>query len=213
MSHLGAVRRRGWKAACAVLLTISTTLLGAAALPASASATTGKAERAASHTAASPHRQFSAPVSGTTADGRSVTGTFTPQKFKVKHGKLVAMGMLRGHIEGKKQQFRRMVTMQVQDVQAGGAPSGGKLAGSAVGTCDILNLDLGPLDLNLLGLKVHLNEVVLDITAQSGPGQLLGNLLCDVAHLLDNNGPLGGLLQNVLTQLSDLLNQILGQLP
>jgi hypothetical protein len=45
------------------------------------------------------------------------------------------------------------------------------------GTCDILHLTLGPLDLNLLGLMVHLDRVVLDITAQSGPGQLLGNLL------------------------------------
>ncbi len=73
------------------------------------------------------------------------------------------------------------------------------LAGTA-GSCPVLHLDLGPLDLNLLGLKVHLNDVVLDITAQSGPGNLLGNLLCAVAHLLDG-GPtsgLAGLLNNVL---------------
>ena len=43
---------------------------------------------------------------------------------------------------------------------------------------EVLHLVLGPLDLNLLGLVVHLNQVVLDITAQSGPGNLLGNLLC-----------------------------------
>jgi hypothetical protein len=83
------------------------------------------------------------------------------------------------------------------------------MAASAVGgACQVLHLDLGPLNLNLLGLKVHLNEVVLDITAQPGAGNLLGNLLCAVAGLLDNNGPLGGL----LGQLSGLLNQILGQL-
>jgi hypothetical protein len=33
-------------------------------------------------------------------------------------------------------------------------------------TCPILHLTLGPLDLNLLGLKVHLDRVVLDITAR-----------------------------------------------
>jgi hypothetical protein len=44
----------------------------------------------------------------------------------------------------------------------------------ATGTCDILNLTLGPLDLNLLGLRV----------------QLLGNLLCAAAGLLDS--PTGG---------------------
>src|SRR3954447_7057297 len=37
---------------------------------------------------------------------------------------------------------------------------------SAQATCDILHLVLGPLDLNLLGLKVHLDTVKLDITAQ-----------------------------------------------
>ena len=72
------------------------------------------------------------------------------------------------------------------------------------GSCQILHLVLGPLDLNLLGVMVHLNQVVLDITAQSGPGNLLGNLLCAIAGLLDSNAP-GGLLANLLNQLFDLL--------
>jgi hypothetical protein len=71
-------------------------------------------------------------------------------------------------------------------------------------TCSILNLTLGPLDLNLLGLVIHLNQVHLTIDAQSGPGNLLGNLLCAVAHLLDGN-PLG----NVLNQIVGLLNRII----
>lgn len=41
--------------------------------------------------------------------------------------------------------------------------------------CPILNLILGPLDLNLLGLTVTLpNGLVLNINAVSGPGNLLG---------------------------------------
>ena len=72
---------------------------------------------------------------------------------------------------------------------------------ATTGSCPILHLDLGPLNLNLLGLTVHLNEVVLDIAAQPGPGNLLGNLLCAVAGLLDGSGS--------LSQLSALLNQIL----
>jgi hypothetical protein len=63
----------------------------------------------------------------------------------------------------------------------------------ATGSCQILDLTLGPLDLNLLGLMVHLNQVHLNITAQSGPGNLLGNLLCGVAHLLDSNASTNGL--------------------
>ena len=69
-------------------------------------------------------------------------------------------------------------------------------------TCDILHLELGPLDLNLLGLVAHLDRVVLDITAQQGPGNLLGNLLCAIAGLLDPGpGPLAAI--------TTLLNQIL----
>jgi hypothetical protein len=71
-------------------------------------------------------------------------------------------------------------------------------------TCPILHLELGPLDLDLLGLVVHLDRVVLDITAESGSGNLLGNLLCAVAGLLDPQGPLNQIV-NVLNQLLDAL--------
>jgi len=64
-------------------------------------------------------------------------------------------------------------------------------------------LDLGPLDLNLLGLMIHLDEVVLEITAQPGPGNLLGNLLCAVANLLNNPG-------NPVNAIATLLNNIFG---
>jgi hypothetical protein len=76
--------------------------------------------------------------------------------------------------------------------------------GTPQASCEILHLELGPLDLSLLGLMVHLDRIVLDITAQPGPGNLLGNLLCAVANLLNNNGPLG--------PIANLLNQILSRL-
>jgi len=72
------------------------------------------------------------------------------------------------------------------------------------GSCQILDLTLGPLDLNLLGLMVHLDTVHLNITAQQGPGNLLGNLLCAVAGLLDQNGG--------ANSLAMLLNRLLGGL-
>jgi hypothetical protein len=48
------------------------------------------------------------------------------------------------------------------------------------GICTVLNLMLGPLDLNLLGLMVHLDRVHLRITADP-EGGLLGSLLCGLA--------------------------------
>ena len=56
-------------------------------------------------------------------------------------------------------------------------------------------------ELDLLGLVVNLNQVHLTITAEQGPGNLLGNLLCAIAGLLDQTPPLGLLAQ--------LLNRIL----
>jgi hypothetical protein len=47
-------------------------------------------------------------------------------------------------------------------------------------------------------LQVNLSRIVLDITAQSGPGNLLGNLLCSVANLLNNPNGLANLLNNIL---------------
>jgi hypothetical protein len=97
---------------------------------------------------------------------------------------------------------RRFPHDGAESINTGGAATSTQ---ALAATSDILNLDLGPLDLNVLGLKVHLNEVVLDITAVSGAGNLLGNLLCAVAGLLDNTGGSG-----VLSTITGLLNQILG---
>ena len=65
-------------------------------------------------------------------------------------------------------------------------------------TCPILHLDLGPLFLDVLGLQVDLSQVVLDIVAESGAGNLLGNLLCAVTGLLDSPGGLARLLNQIL---------------
>jgi hypothetical protein len=52
-----------------------------------------------------------------------------------------------------------------------------RTAVSPLTICPVLDLTLGPLDLNLLGLMVHLDKVHLTITADS-TGGILGNLLC-----------------------------------
>jgi hypothetical protein len=73
------------------------------------------------------------------------------------------------------------------------------------GTCNILFLDLGPIHLDLLGLNIDLSRVVLNITAQQGPGNLLGNLLCALVGLLDN--PTANL--TAIQALLDVINQLL----
>src|SRR5919199_2114596 len=51
----------------------------------------------------------------------------------------------------------------------------------APGPCQVLDLVLGPLHLNLLGLIVDLNQVHLQITAAPGEG-VLGDLLCSLTN-------------------------------
>ena len=76
-------------------------------------------------------------------------------------------------------------------------------------SCGILLLDLGPLHLDLLGLVVDLNEVVLDITGQTGSGNLLGNLLCALTGLLDIPGAIAGII-NLIDSINNLLGSIGG---
>ena len=147
-------------------------------------------------------------VVGKTSNGGKVTGSFTPTRFVQRDGVLYAKGFLEGKItnpDGSRTKFSGIKKMPVKKIN-GQSTTDARTANRAA-ACDILNLVLGPLDLNVLGLQVSLQRVVLDIVAVAGAGQLLGNLLCAVAGLLDG-GPLAGL----LGQLSTLLNQILGLL-
>ena len=98
------------------------------------------------------------------------------------------------------------VTVPVSSLGVTGGSAGPSIA--QVG-CEILDLSLGPIDLDLLGLVVHLDEVNLEIVAVPGAGNLLGNLLCAIAGLLDPQPQLP-LIGNLLQQVLNLLNQILG---
>jgi hypothetical protein len=171
-------------------------------------ASAGAAVRTPRHTVASNDQgNMKSYVYGTASHHRRVVGSFTPHHFFVgRDGHLKAGGKLNIVTRGPGRDVHRVqkgIVMDVRRYNVGGAFGSGSAAmpAAAATSCNILNLVLGPLDLNLLGLKVHLNRVVLDIVAVTGAGNLLGNLLCAVAGLLDGTG--------VLTQIAGLLQQIL----
>ena len=90
------------------------------------------------------------------------------------------------------------------------------VSGTTPGATNILNLSVGPLNLNLLGLNVALDNcaggpVTVDITAQSGPGQLLGNLLGGLSHLLDSSAS-GTALANKINTITGEIEQLIGSL-
>ena len=142
---------------------------------------------------------FTFPLHVVSIDQGVFDGTFKVERFAVDNGTLVASGSVVGTLideTGATTSVYRTVTVPVILPPAG-------LRGDAPLGCDILHLELGPLDLDLLGLVVHLNKVVLDIDAEPGAGNLLGNLLCQIVGLLDGSN---------LTLLAKLLNQLLALL-
>ena len=155
--------------------------------------------------ATTPAGTLTAPITGMTADEDAVTGTFTPLQFSKKNGKIFVRGVIDGTITDAATQTSRTFTVirKTRVVSMNGTPA---TARAAMAQCEVLDLVLAPLRLDLLGLVVNLDKIDLNITAVSGPGNLLGNLLCSVVGLLD--GGLEGLLGRVV----NLLNRILGQL-
>jgi hypothetical protein len=134
-----------------------------------------------------------------TGTAAAFNGTFTLRRFVRAGDSIAAVGTLSGVVTptgGTPTSIFRNLIVPVQ-IAAGGPPVGADLVTPAA-TCGILHLDLGPLFLDLLGLQVDLSRVVLDIVAESGPGNLLGNLLCAVTGLLDQPGALTILLNRIL---------------
>ncbi len=182
--------------------TLAVATLGMAAAPAAAA----PAQPAA---AARTAGTLTSTVEGTFTDAQggagTITGTFTPTRFAVQNGKEVVEGTLHSVLtDSTGKQVGTADTPVTLPLQL---PAGTNAAAPLAITCSILHLVLGPLDLNLLGLTVHLNTVVLDITAVPGAGNLLGNLLCAIVGILD-----GGVTGPLLGQLTALLNAILALL-
>jgi hypothetical protein len=126
---------------------------------------------------------------GKTKSGKTVRGTYTISRFTRAsrgryRGRLVSVGTVRARRGGRKVTKRNVVmparlTRPAQSSQ---------LLPPIPGACQVLNLVLGPINLNLLGLVVRTNRINLRIDAipsgQPGGG-LLGSLLCGINNLLN----------------------------
>jgi hypothetical protein len=181
-------------------------------------------------------------VPGRTAGGARFDGDIRFTKFSVVQGspnRLVGNASLTGKFLDARGKTVATVedapfTTQVKDIprvpaarantvtiaQTGapgtGAPGTGAPTIPIPDGCRILNLVLGPLQLDLLGLVLTIPDTVtIDLTAVPGGG-LLGDLLCGIANLLQ--GGLSELLDSIvaLTALATQLNELfalLGTLP
>lgn len=166
------------------------------------------------------------PVTGSNAAGDQFTGRFSISSFVEQNGQLFAQGKLNGQVRDASghpvqavNNYDAMFPVQSMDLgsyhyAAGQAHKVNGLASLSSSEsrqipiptgCTILNLVLGPLQLNLLGLVVTIpTPVTVNITAVPGNGNLLGNLLCAVANLLNPGA--------TLTQITAFLNALVALL-
>jgi len=166
------------------------------------------------------------PVTGiaTAPDGAKGTfaGTFSLQRFATRDGKtVVAIGMMTGVVTidagdpgAAKSVLAGPIDLPVQVSPAGPittmtAPTGVAAASPVVAaaTCQVLNVALGAANLNVLGLQVATQPIVLDISGDSAG--VLGNLVCTVLDTLNNVVDLVGLLNQILGLLTGLLGAII----
>ena len=137
------------------------------------------------------------PVTLTDEAGNVIEGTLDIVRFHKQGQEIVAQGRLTAL--GQTRMIKAPVTITQSPVAPNPeAPDADKQEVA----CTILDLHIGAIDLNLLGLRVQLAPVDLLISAEPAGG-LLGQLLCAVANLLNIGNILG---------VVDILNQILALL-
>jgi hypothetical protein len=147
-------------------------------------------------------------MTGTAKNGKKFNGTYTIKRFTSKGGKVYSVGTLKGRLKGRNV-TKRDVSVPVSLARAGAQSSQVPPIPPTPNACQILSLHLGPIDLNLLGLRVRTNAIDALIEGVRGPGNLLGNLLCGITGILDPQAATPA----TPSVLSQVLNALLALLP
>src|SRR5829696_7574115 len=148
------------KVRTAVLATVASFAVAGAAVPA-AGAATGPTPPAK---AAPKGATYNVPVTGKAKNGKQFKGTYKIERFISRGGKTYAVGALSGTLGSRKVTrpdvqwpvgLTKQAAAPVAGVVPGGVVPGGIVPGTsgaraAQAACPVLNLTLGPLDLNLL---------------------------------------------------------------
>ncbi|HZM48908.1 MAG TPA: hypothetical protein VFE68_00370, partial [Vicinamibacteria bacterium] len=127
-------------------------LVATMALPAAAN---NSNHLGSSSLAAGKSTGFTVPLSGATDGEGTFSGSLRILRFAVQNGKLVASGIVTGTLVDENGISTAVIRTVILPVNTGGGATAAA-APTALIACDILHLELGPLDLDLLGLVVHL---------------------------------------------------------
>lgn len=170
--------------------------LAAASLTAAVALSTGVATTAATAAPSPAAFQAISPAGTVSVEGTTSTGDFVGELSDLTATVTDETVTLTGSITGTVTDTATGAITDVEDTFT--ATVDGLMTDAS---CDILTLDLGPLNLDALGLVVDLSAIDLDVTGETGPGNLLGNVLCAVTGIFDRSGP--------LTPVTNLLNRLL----
>ena len=181
-------------------------------------------------------RALSVPATGTFARGGEFKGTISINRFERRGTEIVAVGFVAGVLSRGSQAVGTAVAGEVVwpvRVSSGGVSLVGQPAAASQGarvvrtawsprmsaaapvpaqaaTCPVLNIALGPTNVDLLGVQVALDAVALDLTGVTGTA--LGDLVCAASDLLGNVAGLVNVLNGILGLVIGLLGGLTGGL-
>jgi hypothetical protein len=146
-------------------------------------------------------------IVGHVAGGGSFAGTFSIRKFAAQDGKVVAVGMISGTAIGPMgftvgTTLTGPLALPVL-VEPAEAPGLGIVRREAVAQqiCDVLNIEIQPITIDVLGLQVTTLPVGINVVADATGTNVLGHLVCTILETVNN-----------VLGLVDLLNALLGLL-
>jgi hypothetical protein len=176
----------------------------------------------------SPRKALVLPLTGAGSGGVTFNGTVAVQRFVVQRdGAVVAIGAVSGSLSGPTGPIGTSIYLPVAfPVRGNGplaraergrinpaslsAPDYGARVILAQATCGVLHLELGAVDLNLLGVVVTTTPVTIDINGDTGGP--LGNLVCAILATVNNVVGLVNLLNSLLGLVTGLLGGLTGGL-
>jgi len=175
------------------------------------------------------HKALTLPLAGRGANGVTFSGTVAVQRFAQKDGQVYAIGIVSGSLSGPGGPIGTAIYLPAAFlVTVGNGPSArvekgrlhpASLSGPSYGarlmfvqatTCGVLHLDLGAINLNLLGVVVTTTPVTIDINGDTGGP--LGGLVCAVLDTLNNVVGLVNLLNSLLSLVTGLVGGLTGGL-
>jgi hypothetical protein len=166
------------------------------------------------------------PLTGAGTGGVRFNGTVAVQRFVYQDGEIFAIGTVSGSLSGPSGPIGTSIALPVAfPVHVGNGPTvrqerelihpgapgyGARVILAQASTCGVLHLDLGAIDLNLLGAVVTTTPVTIDINGDTGGP--LGNLVCAILATVNNVVGLVKLLNSLLGVVTGLLGGLTGGL-